>query len=250
MGTPRLTVLYCKPSRPEPLLVTVQPHTSPISSLPSIIYSAVSFSQLLRLVQSFQLSLSPLILLSAFSSPDRIYTVCNFLACQFPIAISRPFYSVLIMSRVGQLQARVEDGQGDYEALPPNSTRFRIVETLIHLRFSILETQQGRQSLVEGGKAVIKGIDEKRKRNRRLVGHIYKGDLNDLPYWVHRFLQALRNYFPAVCIDPGCEGEAAAHRCDWGKPIPLPMLTFAPFHSFVSYRNPNLTYLMRELIDR
>ncbi|KAK7964465.1 hypothetical protein PG988_011439 [Apiospora saccharicola] len=118
-------------------------------------------------------------------------------------------------SRVGQLHVRAEDGKGDYETLPSTSTRFRIVEALIHLGLSVLETQQGKHSLVEVGKAVIKGIDERRKRNRRVPGHIYKGDLNDLPYWVDRFLSTIRNDFPVVCIDPDCEGEASAQRYDW-----------------------------------
>ncbi|KAK8112193.1 uncharacterized protein PG998_008650 [Apiospora kogelbergensis] len=121
------------------------------------------------------------------------------------------------MSRVGQLMVQAQDSKGEYEELPPSSARFRLVEALVHLGLSVLETPQGRQSLVAVGKAVIEGIDEKRKKNRRFAGHIYRGKMSDMPFWVGQFLTAVRNDFPCVYIDPEVEGEAATQRYNWGE---------------------------------
>ncbi|KAK8099958.1 hypothetical protein PG999_010332 [Apiospora kogelbergensis] len=121
------------------------------------------------------------------------------------------------MSRVGQLMVQAQDSKGDYEELPPTSARFRLVEALVHLGLSVLETPQGRQSLVAVGVAVVEGINDKRKRNRRVAGHIYRGNLSDMPIWVDRFLTAVRNDFPCIYINPGCAGEAQAERYNWGE---------------------------------
>ncbi|KAK4157366.1 hypothetical protein C8A00DRAFT_40211 [Chaetomidium leptoderma] len=111
------------------------------------------------------------------------------------------------MSRpnVGNLVVYSQEGDDDV-VLPSTSTRYRIVEAIVHLALSLLETARGRRVWLTGS-----------SRRRPPPPHIYRDSLANMPYWIQRFLQSMRENFPPISISGGFNGEAAASKYDWGQ---------------------------------
>ncbi|KAK8030213.1 hypothetical protein PG993_011504 [Apiospora rasikravindrae] len=114
------------------------------------------------------------------------------------------------MPRIGELRIFLVENETESE-LPPTSTRYQIIEAAIHLALSLLESEKGRQSLVDVAKAILE------EYNDRGRGHIYRDSLTNLPGWIDRFLKCLRGDFPSVYISEGIPGEAQARRHSWGN---------------------------------
>ncbi|WAO86976.1 Hypothetical protein NCS54_00426800 [Fusarium falciforme] len=109
------------------------------------------------------------------------------------------------MARVGDLQIFAGESEGP---LPPNSTRYKIIEASIHLALCILETSQGRRSLVETARAIITASREQGRDS------LYRDSLDNLASWINKFLVRVREDFFTVFIrDIG--GEALAERLEW-----------------------------------
>ncbi|KAK8063186.1 hypothetical protein PG996_007838 [Apiospora saccharicola] len=111
-------------------------------------------------------------------------------------------------SRIRDLHVYTNESGSNVE-LPSSSTRYRIVEAAIHLALSLLESPQGRRSLVDVSKAILDNAGQR--------GHIYRDSLDNLPAWIDRFLKSIRNDCPGVYIDTTVKGEAYARRVNWGN---------------------------------
>ncbi|KAK3290965.1 uncharacterized protein B0H64DRAFT_436349 [Chaetomium fimeti] len=116
---------------------------------------------------------------------------------------------------VGNLGVHVREGRDEQE-LDPTSTRYQIVEAIVHLALTLLETREGRRSLTEVATAII----QERKAyaaagRRRPQGHIYEDSLANMPIWIDTFLRRMRRNFPPVLIGR-TDGEASAAKRDWG----------------------------------
>jgi hypothetical protein len=114
--------------------------------------------------------------------------------------------------RIGNLvvysgEVRAED------LVSPNLTRYKIVEAMVHLALSLLETPEASRSLADVATAIIQARDKSRSSTPR---HIYRDSMQNMPYWIQRFLGRMRANFPPVCISGYCMGEAEAQRRDWG----------------------------------
>ena len=91
--------------------------------------------------------------------------------------------------------------------LPRDSTRYQLVETLIHLALRLLETPEGRNSLV----ATATSIMRERDSTRRGPKHIYNRPMSELPQWIDHFLRIMRGNFPLTYL-AHMEGDAMAVR--------------------------------------
>lgn len=102
----------------------------------------------------------------------------------------------------------------DLELLPTNSTRYRVVESVILLGLRILESPQGKNSLIRIATEVVQQRDFP-PGDRPPVPHIYNRPLAEMPRWVDFFFGRLRSNFPVVLL---CDiaGEASATKKDWG----------------------------------
>ena len=118
------------------------------------------------------------------------------------------------MSLFGQFE--VYDGLeiGDCR-LSPSSRKYRIVEAIVHLALSLLETEEGRDSLTEVAKSIIRARNATRGSRSRRPHHIYTDSLDNMHRWIERFLRSMRQGFPPVVIC-GTKGEAAADKVHWG----------------------------------
>ena len=108
------------------------------------------------------------------------------------------------------------------DELSPSSTRYRIVEAIVHLALSLLETAKGRDSLANVARSIIRERDAAPGTRRRRPHHIYpdpvdgtKDSRKKMDYWIEKFLRSMRQGFPPVVI---CvtKGEAAAGKLHWG----------------------------------
>ena len=98
-------------------------------------------------------------------------------------------------SRVGSLKIYTETKEDKVEELPAKSTRYRAVESIIDLGLSVLETPEGRESLVNVAVATITQRREKTKH------HLYGNhSLDDMPMWINEFLTRLRGSFPDTAL--------------------------------------------------
>jgi hypothetical protein len=102
------------------------------------------------------------------------------------------------------------------DLIAPNSTRYKIVEAMIHLALSLLETQAGRRSLADVAAAIIQERDNTPGSRSRRPPHIYRDSIDNLPSWIQRFITRMRGNFPPVCISGRCLGEAEAEKHNWG----------------------------------
>ncbi|RWA09822.1 hypothetical protein EKO27_g5309 [Xylaria grammica] len=87
----------------------------------------------------------------------------------------------------------------------PKSTMYRTVGAAVHLGLSLLETPQGKEALVDIGRAVVAASGN----------HIYYDDPKNMVFWVERFLTQLRSTFPSVILSRRIGGEGAILRTDW-----------------------------------
>jgi hypothetical protein len=118
-------------------------------------------------------------------------------------------------SRVGKLLVYCEE-DGNNTELPQESTQYRIVEEVIHLALSLLETQEGRRSLVDVATEIIQPRNNSQLSSPRRPRHIYRDSMQNLPQWIERFLRSMRNNFPPVGISDEVDGEADAEPHNWG----------------------------------
>ncbi|KAF5612851.1 uncharacterized protein FSUBG_1081 [Fusarium subglutinans] len=106
------------------------------------------------------------------------------------------------MATVGNLQ--IYYGATDrYEPLPSTSTRFKVAEAVVKLALAILESPEGKESIVKKNPFV----------------HIYREPLEDMGYWVGKFLESVKEDFPLVYISENVAGEAEAERLPWGREL-------------------------------
>jgi len=112
-------------------------------------------------------------------------------------------------SQVGGLRVYTETENG-YEELPQQSTRYGAVASVIDLGLRVLETLDGRRSLVD---IAIKAIKERREKNKH---HLYGNrSLDEMSPWIDFFLTCLRSSFPDVYL-MNMSGEGEAERYEWG----------------------------------
>ncbi|KAF4469571.1 hypothetical protein FALBO_3533 [Fusarium albosuccineum] len=104
--------------------------------------------------------------------------------------------------------------------------RYKIIEAVINLALSILETDDGKESLEDVAKAII-------RQGRRMPTprpDIYTGevrdqrdledpnqDMPDMAGWINSFLNSVKQDFPTVIVDEGVQGEAFVRRLEWGN---------------------------------
>lgn len=119
------------------------------------------------------------------------------------------------MSRVVDLQIFAGESE---TILPPTSTRYKIIEASIHLALCILETSQGRLSLVKTAEAIVTGAREKERDN------LYTDSLDNMPFWINRFLVRVREDFFTVFI-ADIPGDAQAERLQWTTPYNMAAYT-------------------------
>lgn len=105
------------------------------------------------------------------------------------------------------LEIYTDEGQvaGENARLPSGSTRYQQVERSIHLGMRILETHDGKASLVKTATDIVRGNQANKKTT------LYKGDFHDMPKWIEFFLKTMRSDFPMVYLSH-MEGEARAVR--------------------------------------
>jgi hypothetical protein len=113
-------------------------------------------------------------------------------------------------SRVGSLKIYTETQKNKIEELPAKSTRYRAVESIIDLGLSVLETPEGRESIVNVAVATI--TQRRGKKKHHLYGN---HSLDDMPMWINEFLTRLRGSFPDIYIVK-MEGEGMAIKYEWG----------------------------------
>lgn len=104
------------------------------------------------------------------------------------------------------------DDSGENRQLPSNSTRLKIVETLVDMALRVLETSSGRQTLVD----IATRLVTTRNSVENPQAHIYRRPLAEMPQCIDQFLRKLRQSFPYVYLTM-TRGEGAAVRIkDWG----------------------------------
>ncbi|KAK3377449.1 hypothetical protein B0H63DRAFT_511730 [Podospora didyma] len=110
------------------------------------------------------------------------------------------------MPAIPSLEVYTEEGarRGTTDLLSPEDTRHQVVERVIHLALCLLETRQGRESLVDVATTVIQ------ERNRRRIRHIYNRRMEDLPGVIDFFLGTMRDNFPMTYLVFADGGEASA----------------------------------------
>jgi hypothetical protein len=116
------------------------------------------------------------------------------------------------------LEVYFEEDAGGQVKLDTNSTRYRIVKAIIHLALCVLETPEGRRSLADIARDIIRARDNTPGSKSRRPHHIYTDSPARIPLWIDRFLSSLRADFPGVVIaEQGLQGEAEVERYDWGS---------------------------------
>lgn len=113
-----------------------------------------------------------------------------------------------IMSRVGNLVVHdtdEPDGTGEIPTLPRNSSRVKVIEAVVDLALSILETTEGKATLVRTATDIV--------TERTRLGHplIYRDSVDRLPDLINRFVREMRVDFPFVYLSI-IQGEGEAVR--------------------------------------
>jgi hypothetical protein len=116
------------------------------------------------------------------------------------------------MSRVSDLPVFSEES-GQSINIKRGTYRYRIVQSIVDLGLSLLETPRGKESLVEVATAIINA----RNAEQPPAHHIYpdKDKLDRMPYWIERFLASMKANFPETRISEEVKGEAEAQRYEW-----------------------------------
>jgi hypothetical protein len=85
---------------------------------------------------------------------------------------------------------------GDSAPLPSSSERYQLVEVLVESALSLLETAEGRDSLVQVAQSIIRA----RSSIDPPVAHLYVGRAAErsLSYWIDHFLNIMRRNFPII----------------------------------------------------
>ncbi|KAK3377539.1 hypothetical protein B0H63DRAFT_547023 [Podospora didyma] len=106
---------------------------------------------------------------------------------------------------IDNLHVQTEEGapRGEYIDLPPGSHEHRVVERIIHLALLLLESRNGRRSLVEVARNIIEA------RNDLGIPHIYNRSIRDLPNIIDFFLATMRRNFPTTYLIFGQGGKAS-----------------------------------------
>ncbi|KAI1759778.1 hypothetical protein GGR53DRAFT_470996 [Hypoxylon sp. FL1150] len=102
------------------------------------------------------------------------------------------------MSVVQNLEVFADDS-GESLMISTTSLRYQIVDEIINFGIQILESLQGRDSLVQIATAVIQERNNPPGK-RKPAAHIYNRDLSEMPQWVDFFLGRLRSNFPQVYL--------------------------------------------------
>ncbi|KAI6085743.1 hypothetical protein F4821DRAFT_239949 [Hypoxylon rubiginosum] len=120
------------------------------------------------------------------------------------------------MAAVQNLNVYVEiENSDEMELISTTSVRYQIVEAVTNLGLGILESPQGRASLVQVATEIIQQRNNPPgKKKKEPIAHIYDQPLGDMPHWIDIFLQKLRENFPSVFL-LDTPGEAVACRQDW-----------------------------------
>ncbi|KAK4204303.1 hypothetical protein QBC40DRAFT_261780 [Triangularia verruculosa] len=110
------------------------------------------------------------------------------------------------MSRIGNLVVHdtdAPDETGEIPTIPRNSSRVKVVEAVIDLALSILETTQGKAALVRTATEIV---NERIRLNHPII---YRDPVDRLPDLINRFLREMRRDFPFVYLGIiAGEGEA------------------------------------------
>ncbi|KAK1764962.1 hypothetical protein QBC33DRAFT_561242 [Phialemonium atrogriseum] len=114
-------------------------------------------------------------------------------------------------TRVRNLLVYTDEVGKSYIQLSPDSTRFKVVEAIIDMALSILETPKGRQSLVDVATRFVVA----RNSAKNPVPHLYKRPMNEMPKCIDEFLDKTRKNFPYTFLTI-TDGEAIAVKEDWG----------------------------------
>lgn len=137
-----------------------------------------------------------------------------------------------------RLEIYTDEGQakGQNEKLEPTSTRYQEVERCIQMALIVLESQSGRNSLLDTAKDII---TNRRSKNKPTL---YTGDFSDLSRWIDVFLRCMRNDFPMTYL-AHMKGEAMAVRQANNMKA---MSSFSPKH--MGYMDVN-RYIINNMIS-
>ncbi|KAH8180135.1 hypothetical protein LIA77_01654 [Sarocladium implicatum] len=98
----------------------------------------------------------------------------------------------------------------EYTPVRIESDEYKIIFKCVDLALALLESSQGRESLIQVAHRVV----EIKKRTRK--PHLYRYKEEDMGAWISTFLRRLRRSFPRVGIAVKLGGEAATVRLPWG----------------------------------
>ncbi|KAK5655518.1 hypothetical protein OQA88_5789 [Cercophora sp. LCS_1] len=101
----------------------------------------------------------------------------------------------------------------NYEEIPPTDPRFSAVAICVHVGLNILESPQGRATLIDTAREIL----EDRRQLLRDNQILYNDTMERLPLWIGLFLERMRDDFPDIRLVYGLDGEAAAKKADWGN---------------------------------
>lgn len=103
------------------------------------------------------------------------------------------------------------DGQPDsLVQVEPDSKVFREVTRWVHFGLCMLESREGRQSLIECGNRAVSGW------NRRGQPHNFRNYGRSMRFCVDFFLQSIRRRFPDIYLHKTIRGDSSTHRMTWG----------------------------------
>ncbi|EQB54145.1 hypothetical protein CGLO_06052 [Colletotrichum gloeosporioides Cg-14] len=118
-----------------------------------------------------------------------------------------------IPQRVGGLVVHDEEADETHVPLPPNSQRYRCVEAIIDMALCILESPQGRQSLINLANQLVALRNAKKTPEK----HLYKGSPEDMHLTINLFLQKIRSSLPLVFLTLfDGEGVTTKRKGEWG----------------------------------
>lgn len=113
--------------------------------------------------------------------------------------------------RIGNLIVQANGAE-----IPPTSTRYRIIEAAADLAICLLETPDGKRSLATLADRILTERMKVKTSLSRRPFHIYQDSLDNMPYWIERFLQSFRSDFPVVSLVYGADSESSTVRYEWG----------------------------------
>ncbi|KAK3682230.1 hypothetical protein B0T22DRAFT_521349 [Podospora appendiculata] len=116
---------------------------------------------------------------------------------------------------VGDLHVFTKEGSPtkNYIELPNRSIRYKIVEDIADMGLCVLETPEGRDTLLDIATRMLNHLDG----SSPPVPHLYRRPMGELPQEIDLFLRTVRRRFPHVYLD-FMAGEGMAVRQNWYKP--------------------------------